>query len=103
MTTLLAGTRPLYSTGSLPLTSIIFVLCVSTTLAPSTASFSTITPSTTIDLDPRKQPSSIIPGEPSQRSSSPPIPPPPLRCTPLPICAQLPTVSQVSTIVPSST
>src|SRR5579863_9458447 len=40
MTTLRAGIRPLYSTGPGPLTSMIRVDWVSTTLAPSTASFS---------------------------------------------------------------
>src|ERR1700729_2267031 len=48
ITTLRAGTRPLYSTGSDPLTSMIRVDCVNTTFAPRTASFSTITPSTTM-------------------------------------------------------
>src|SRR5687768_5347918 len=94
---------PLVSIGSDPLTSMILVDCVSTTLAPSTASFSTRTPSTTIHLDPIKQPSSIITGLACKGSSTPPMPTPPLKCTCLPICAQLPTVAQVSTMVPSST
>src|ERR1700712_5494761 len=103
ITTLLDGTRPLYSTGSAPLTSIILVDLVSTTFAPSTASFSTSTPSTTIQRLPTKHPSSIITGLACNGSSTPPIPTPPLKCTPLPICAQLPTVAQVSTMLPSST
>ena len=36
-------------------------------------------------------------------SSTPPMPTPPERCTFLPICAQLPTVAHVSTIVPEPT
>src|SRR5690348_16983184 len=77
ITTLPAGTRPLYSMGEDLVTSIILVDCVSTTLAPSTASFSTITPSTTIDLLPIKQPSSTITGLACKGSSTPPIPTPP--------------------------
>lgn len=79
MTTERAGTIPFISTGSSPVTSIIFVEAVSTTLAPSTASFSTRTPSTTIDLDPKKALSSIITGAACNGSKTPPIPTPPLR------------------------
>ena len=52
--------RPLYSIGSSPLTSIILVDCVNTTFAPSTASFSTITPSTRIQREPKKKLTSKI-------------------------------------------
>ena len=45
----------------------------------------------------------MITGAACNGSRTPPIPTPPLKCTFLPICAQLPTVAQVSTIVPSST
>ena len=62
MTTDLAGTNPLRSTGVSPVTSIILVEAVSTTLAPNTASFSMRTPSTTIHLDPMNTLSSIITG-----------------------------------------
>src|SRR5690606_11964836 len=89
--------------GSGPLTSIILVDAVSTTLAPNTASVSTWTPSTTIALDPTKTLSSMITGAAWTGSSTPPIPTPPLRCTCLPIWAHEPTVAQVSTMVPSST
>src|SRR5690606_28638685 len=103
ITTDLAGTTPLYSTGSVPLTSMIFVEAVSTTLAPNTASDSTWTPSTTMARDPTKTLSSMMTGAACTGSSTPPIPTPPLRCTCLPICAHDPTVAQVSTMVPSST
>ena len=46
--------------------------------------------------------SSIIVGVACSGSSTPPIPVPPDRCTFLPIWAQLPTVAQVSTMVPVS-
>src|SRR5687767_712471 len=62
ITTDLSGTYPLCSTGSFPVVSIIFVDIVSTTFAPSTASFPTLTPSTTIQREPMKAPSSIITG-----------------------------------------
>ncbi len=63
MTTDRAGTIPLYSIGSLPVTSMILVEAVNTTLAPKTASVQTRTPSTTILLDPTKALSSMITGE----------------------------------------
>ena len=50
-----------------------------------------------------KQLSSMITGFACTGSSTPPMPTPPERCTFLPICAQEPTVAQVSTIAPSST
>ena len=50
-----------------------------------------------------KQSSSMITGSACNGSSTPPIPAPPETCTFLPICAQLPTVAQVSIIVPRST
>src|SRR5690606_27501706 len=103
ITTLRAGTLPLYVTGSSPVTSIILVDWVSTTLAPRTASFSTCTPSTTMHREPTKTLSSIIVGAAWGGSRTPPIPTPPLRWTFLPIWAQDPTVAQVSTIVPEPT
>ncbi len=50
-----------------------------------------------------KQLSSMIVGPACSGSSTPPMPTPPDRCTFVPICAQEPTVAQVSTIVPSPT
>ena len=52
---------------------------------------------------PMKQSSSIITGPACNGSKTPPMPAPQDRCTFLPICAQEPTVAQVSTIVPLST
>src|SRR5690606_22881314 len=63
ITTERAGTYPLYSIGSSPETSMIFVEAVNTTLAPNTASDSTRTPSTTIAREPTKTLSSIITGD----------------------------------------
>ncbi len=63
----------------------------------------TTTPSTTSERAPMKQLSSMIVGPACSGSSTPPMPTPPERCTFLPICAQEPTVAQVSTIVPLST
>ena len=50
-----------------------------------------------------KQSSSMITGPAWSGSSTPPIPAPPEMWTLRPIWAQLPTVAQVSTIVPSPT
>ena len=50
-----------------------------------------------------KQSSSMMVGEACSGSSTPPMPTPPERCTFLPICAQEPTVAQVSTMVPAPT
>jgi hypothetical protein len=50
-----------------------------------------------------KQSSSMITGPACSGSNTPPIPVPPEIWTFRPICAQLPTVAQVSTIVPSPT
>ena len=50
-----------------------------------------------------KQLSSMMVGPACIGSSTPPMPAPPLKCTFLPICAQLPTVAQVSTMVFSPT
>ena len=50
-----------------------------------------------------KQSSSMMVGLACSGSSTPPMPTPPDRCTFLPICAQDPTVTQVSTIVPAPT
>ena len=50
-----------------------------------------------------KQLSSMIVGFAWSGSSTPPMPTPPDRWTLRPICAQEPTVAQVSTIVPSPT
>src|SRR5512140_649672 len=103
MTTARRGTRPFVTSGALPVTSTMGVLAVSTVLAPSTAPASTTTPSTTIEREPRNAPSSTITGWACGGSSTPPIPTPPDRCTPLPICAHEPTVAHVSTIVPPPT
>ena len=59
----------------------------------------TITPSTTSERAPMKQSSSMMVGLACSGSSTPPIPTPPERCTFLPIWAQEPTVTQVSTMV----
>ena len=63
----------------------------------------TITPSTISERAPMKQSSSMMVGLACNGSSTPPIPTPPERWTFLPICAQEPTVTQVSTIVLEST
>ncbi len=63
----------------------------------------TMTPSTTSERAPMKQSSSMMVGLACSGSSTPPIPTPPERCTFLPICAHEPTVTQVSTMVFSST
>ena len=69
----------------------------------STAPVSTITPSATSERAPIKQLSSITTGLACSGSSTPPMPTPPLIWQFLPICAQEPTVDQVSIIVPSAT
>ena len=55
--------KPLIYFGLLPVTSIILVDAVNTTFAPRTASFSTLTPSTTMQRDPKKTLSSIMTGD----------------------------------------
>src|ERR1700722_14130285 len=65
----------------------------------STLPRSTTTPSATSDLAPTKQSSSMITGLACNGSSTPPIPTPPDKWQLAPICAQLPTVAQVSTMV----
>ena len=60
ITTDLEGTSPFVSTGLSPVTSIILVDPVNTTLAPKTASLPTLTPSTTMHLEPINALSSII-------------------------------------------
>ena len=67
MTIARGGTSPRSSTGSSPRTSMIGVEAVSTTLAPSTASRPTRTPSTTMQREPTKAPSSTITGRGLQR------------------------------------
>ena len=62
ITTDFDGMYPLRYFGLSPLTSIIFVDEVKTTFAPKTASFSILTPSTIIHLDPMNASSSIITG-----------------------------------------
>ena len=62
ITTDLSGTSPLYSMGLSPVTSMILVDIVRTTLAPRTASLPILTPSTTIQRDPIKQSSSMMTG-----------------------------------------
>src|SRR5471032_2208052 len=69
----------------------------------TTAPLSTMTPSTISERAPMKQSSSMMVGEACNGSSTPPMPTPPDKCTFLPICAQEPTVAQVSTMVPLST
>ena len=60
-------------------------------------------PSTTIEREPMNASSSMTTGTAFAGSSTPPMPTPPDRWTFLPICAQEPTVAQVSTMVPEST
>ena len=69
----------------------------------STEFSSITTPSTTSERAPMKQLSSMMVGPACSGSSTPPMPTPPDRCTLAPICAQEPTVAQVSTMVPSPT
>ena len=64
---------------------------------------STITPSATSERAPMKQLSSMMTGLACRGSSTPPMPAPPEICTLAPIWAQLPTVAQVSTMVPLPT
>src|SRR5262245_58573783 len=82
ITTECRGTRPLLTTGEDPVTSTIEVDAVSTVFAPSTAPSSTITPSTTIEREPRNAWSSITTGCACGGSSTPPMPTPPDRWTP---------------------
>src|SRR5919199_5246904 len=98
-TTARGGTRPRYSTGSVPVTSMTGIDAPSTTCGAITASRPTTTPSTTTARDPMKAPSSTITGRAPGGSSTPPIPTPPARWTFAPICAPEPTVAHVSTIV----
>src|SRR5207247_5755539 len=72
---------------------------VSVTFGARPASRPLRAPSTTIEREPRKAPSSTITGRAPGGSSTPPMPTPPARCTFAPICAPDPTVAQVSTIV----
>src|SRR5271163_4162677 len=65
----------------------------------NTAPSPTITPSATSERAPMKQLSSMMVGLACNGSSTPPMPTPPDRWQFSPICAQLPTVAQVSTIV----
>src|SRR5215211_1517766 len=100
-TTEYGGTRPMNIS---PLVrSMIFVEAPMNTPIDITDPSPITTPSTTSDLAPMKQLSSMIVGPACNGSSTPPIPAPPERCTFLPICAQDPTVAQVSIIVPEST
>ena len=69
----------------------------------STEPSRTITPSATSERAPMKQLSSMITGPACNGSSTPPMPAPPEMWHFLPICAQEPTVAQVSTMVPAST
>ena len=103
ITTEFSGTSPLISKGLSLVTSIIGVEAVIVTFAPRTAPFLILTPSTIIDREPIKAPSSITTGIAPGGSKTPPIPTPPERCTFFPICAQDPTVAHVSTIVPDPT
>ena len=100
-TTEYAGTRP---TNTSPVArSTILVDALMNTPIDSTLPRSTTTPSTTSDRAPMKQSSSMIVGLACSGSSTPPRPTPPLRWQFRPTCAQLPTVTQVSIIVPRST
>ena len=83
--------------------STILVVALMKTPIASTAPCSTMTPSTTSLRAPMKQLSSMMTGSACNGSSTPPMPTPPERWQFLPICAQEPTVAQVSTIVPLST
>jgi hypothetical protein len=67
------------------------------------ATSSTTTPSATSARAPTKQLSSMITGPAWIGSSTPPMPAPPEMWQFLPICAQEPTVAQVSTMVAEST
>ncbi len=69
----------------------------------STLPRSTITPSTTSERAPMKQSSSITTGLACNGSSTPPMPTPPDKWQLRPICAQEPTVAQVSTMVVAPT
>ena len=69
----------------------------------STEPSRTTTPSATSERAPTKQLSSMITGPACSGSSTPPMPAPPEMWQFLPICAQEPTVAQVSTMVPAST
>ena len=69
----------------------------------STEPSRTTTPSATSERAPMKQWSSMITGPACSGSSTPPMPAPPEMWQFLPICAQEPTVAQVSTMVPEST
>ena len=69
----------------------------------STEPSRTITPSATSERAPTKQLSSMMTGPACSGSSTPPMPAPPEMWQFLPICAQEPTVAQVSTMVPEST
>src|SRR3546814_18277448 len=84
------------------LRSTILVVDVMNTPMDSTEPLPTRTPSTTSDRAPIKQSYSIMTGSACKGSSTPPMPTPPDKCTFLPIWAQLPTVTQVSNMVPSS-
>src|SRR4051794_12202842 len=77
MTMARGGTSPRSSTGFLARTSMIGVEAVSTTLAPRTASRPTRTPSTTMQREPTKAPSSMITGLAWSGSGTPPGPAPP--------------------------
>ena len=102
-TTLRGGTTPLWTTSVSPVTSMIGVEPVRTTPAPRTACSPTRTPSTTMQREPMKAPSSMMTGAACSGSRTPPMPTPPDRCTPRPIWAQEPTVAQVSTMLPAPT
>ena len=69
----------------------------------STEPRSTMTPSATSLRAPMKQSSSMMTGSACTGSSTPPMPTPPEMWQFLPICAQEPTVDQVSIMVPLST
>ncbi len=79
--------------------SMILVDAPRNTPIASTLPRSTTTPSATSDRAPMKHSSSITTGAACNGSKTPPIPAPPEMWHFLPICAQDPTVAQVSIIV----
>ena len=84
--------------------SMIFVEApMNTPIASTAAALHDRRPSTTSERAPMKQSSSMMTGSACNGSSTPPMPTPPERWQLLPICAQLPTVAQVSTMVPRPT
>src|SRR5581483_2640193 len=100
-TTEYAGTSPC---STCPVSrSMILVEAPRKTPIESTEPSRRITPSATSERAPTKQLSSMMTGPACSGSSTPPMPAPPEMWQFFPICAQEPTVAQVSTMVPLST